>query len=64
MDQLVGAEEIADRLGVSGPTVVHNWSFRYDDFPAPVVQRTRAKLWYWPEIAAWARSTGRYPKGS
>jgi predicted DNA-binding transcriptional regulator AlpA len=62
VDQLVGAVEIAERLRVSAPTVVHNWRDRYEDFPAPVVVRTRAILWYWPEIEAWARRTRRLPQ--
>ncbi len=62
MDHPVDASQIAERLNVHGRQVVQNWIHRYPEFPQPVVQRTRAKLWYWPEVAAWARSTGRYPK--
>ncbi len=64
MDQLVDAGEIADRLGVSGRQVVQNWVHRYEDFPEPVVRRTRAVLWYWPDIKTWAHQTGRDPKSS
>jgi predicted DNA-binding transcriptional regulator AlpA len=59
VDQLVDAAEIADRLGVSGRQVVQNWMHRYDDFPEPVVRRTRAVLWYWPDVKKWIHQTGR-----
>ena len=59
VEQLVDAAEIAERLGVSGRQVVQNWVHRYEDFPTPAVRRTRAVLWYWPEVKTWARQTGR-----
>jgi hypothetical protein len=58
-DQLVGAAEIADRLGVARPQVVHLWRTRYPDFPEPVAQLRQALVWYWPDIERWARRTGR-----
>lgn len=59
MEQLVGAAEIADRLGVKRPQVVHSWRTRYADFPAPVVKLRQALIWHWPDVAKWARKTGR-----
>jgi hypothetical protein len=59
IDQLVGAVEIADRLGVARPQVVHDWRRRHEDFPAPVAVISRVGLWYWPEVERWARATGR-----
>ena len=59
MDQLVGAAEIADRLGVQRPQVVHSWRARHNDFPAPVAQLRTALVWYWPDVERWARATGR-----
>jgi chromosome partitioning protein len=59
VDQLVGAAEIAQRLGVGKSTVVHDWRYRYSDFPAPVAQLKAALVWDWRDIEAWARKTGR-----
>ncbi|MEI7506110.1 MAG: hypothetical protein WCK23_04760 [Actinomycetes bacterium] len=36
LDYLVGATEIAKRLGVARPQVVHEWRKKHADFPAPV----------------------------
>ena len=52
--ELVGAAEIAERLGVSLHTV-HSWRRRHDDFPAPVAQLRQALVWAWPDVAAWAQ---------
>ncbi len=58
-DGLVGAAEIAARLGVRRPQVVHDWRRRHADFPAPVATLHAALVWYWPDVEAWARRTGR-----
>lgn len=60
-DQLVGAAEIAARLGVKRPQVVHDWRRRHPDFPEPVVSLRQAMIWHWPDIEAWARGTKRLP---
>lgn len=59
MDQLVGAAEIATRVGVAPPQVVHDWHRRHTDFPAPVATLRQAMVWHWPDVEAWARRTGR-----
>ena len=59
MDELVGAAEIAERLGVGKSTVVHDWRRRHADFPAPVSELSMGLLWYWPDVEAWARTTKR-----
>lgn len=59
MDQLVGASEIATRLGVARPQVIHEWRRRHQDFPAPVASLAMGHLWNWPEVERWAKSTGR-----
>jgi hypothetical protein len=59
VDQLVGAKEIADRLGVSGPQVVHEWRRRHADFPSPAATLTMGLVWAWPDDERWARATGR-----
>jgi predicted DNA-binding transcriptional regulator AlpA len=58
-EQLVGAAEIASRLGVKRPQVVHDWRRRYEDFPEPVAHLRQALVWYWPDVDRWARATGR-----
>lgn len=54
MDQLVGAAEIAERLGVKRPNVVHDWRRRYADFPPPVASLRQALVWAWPDVEKWA----------
>ena len=58
VDDLVGAAEIAGRLGVARQ-VIHQWRQRHPDFPAPVLELDRAHVWHWPDVEAWARKTGR-----
>lgn len=59
VDHLVGAAEIAERLGAARPQVVHEWRRRYEDFPEPVAQLRQALVWNWPEVERWAKTTGR-----
>ena len=59
VSQLVGAAEIATRLGVSRPQVVHTWRRRYDDFPEPVLILDMGLIWYWPDVERWATASGR-----
>jgi hypothetical protein len=56
---LVGAAEIADRLGLQHVTSVHAWRRRYDDFPEPTIELKMGLIWRWSEVEAWARRTGR-----
>jgi hypothetical protein len=56
---LVGATEIAERIGVSHPETVHAWRRRYPDFPKPVAKLKQAMVWYWPDVQRWAKRTGR-----
>jgi len=58
-DDLVGAAEIAERLGLAQVQTVHTWRRRYEDFPEPVARLRQALIWDWPEVAAWARASGR-----
>jgi hypothetical protein len=59
VENLVGAAEIAERLGVKRQQVVHDWRRRYPDFPLPVARLRQALIWNWPEVERWARATGR-----
>jgi predicted DNA-binding transcriptional regulator AlpA len=56
---LVGAHEIAHRLGVARPQVVHEWRRRHQDFPSPVATLKTALIWDWREVEQWARDSGR-----
>ena len=58
-DDLVGAAEIAERLGLAQIQTVHTWRRRYDDFPEPVAQLKQALIWSWDDVDRWARRTGR-----
>ena len=57
--QLVGAAEIAERLGVARSQTIHVWRARHADFPEPVAELRQAMIWYWPDVAEWARATRR-----
>ncbi len=59
MEDLVGAAEIAERLGAARPQVVHEWRHRHADFPEPVAQLRQALVWSWSDVERWARGTGR-----
>ena len=59
MEHLVGAAEIAERLGVKRPHLIHDWRRRYPEFPAPVVVLKGTMVWIWGEVELWARNTGR-----
>ena len=56
---LVGAHEVAERLGLSHAQSVHTIRKRNLDFPAPVATLKTALIWDWREIEAWALRTGR-----
>lgn len=59
---LVGAHEIAMRLQVARPQVVHEWRKRHYDFPQPLVCLHAALVWDWAEVERWAFCTGRLPE--
>ena len=59
VDNMVGAAEIAARLGLSHTQTVHTWRRRYPDFPEPVAKLEQALVWNWPDVERWAKATGR-----
>lgn len=59
VDHLVGSVEIASRLGVARPQVIHDWIRRHPEFPRPVATLARVRIWAWPDVERWARRTGR-----
>ncbi len=64
MNDLVGAAEIAERLGIAHAQTVHNFVRRHPDFPAPVTKLRQAMVWDWNDVAAWAVATGRLAEGT
>ena len=54
----VGAADIAARLGVK-PVTVRQWQARYITFPAPRWHVNGQAAWDWPDVEAWAATTGR-----
>lgn len=59
VEDLVGAAEIAARLGMRQNHTVHEWRKRYADFPAPIAELAMGHVWSWTEVARWAKRTGR-----
>lgn len=58
-ENLVGAHEIAQRLGMRRPQVVHEWRRRHEDFPKPIATLKTALIWDWQEVKRWAEKTSR-----
>ena len=56
---LVGAHEIAERLGLAFPNLVHTWRRRHADFPEPVAELQAGVIWDWTDINEWLYKTGR-----
>ena len=56
---LVGANEIAERLGLSHSQSVHTIRKRHTDFPGPIAALKTALIWDWRDIEGWARDTHR-----
>ena len=63
VEHLVGTAEIAARLGVKRPQVVHDWRRRHPDFPEPIAVVSGVHVWAWPDVKRWAIATGRLAKG-
>jgi hypothetical protein len=59
VNQMVGAAEIAERLGMRSASLVHDWRKRYPDFPQPVATLKAGLVWAWPDVEKWAKATGR-----
>ena len=59
VDDLVSAEEIADKFNLSHVQQVSTWARRHADFPKPIKKLQRVQIWHWPDVEAWAKATGR-----
>lgn len=64
---LVDVTTIAERLQVN-PATVSRWTSRRSQwfqasFPKPIdAPYVHHRMWLWPEVRAWARSTRRLPR--
>ncbi len=56
-EDLIGASEVAEILGLSHHNSVSTYMSRYDDFPKPVVDKSngRIRLWLRSEIKSWGQ---------
>jgi glutathione-regulated potassium-efflux system ancillary protein KefG len=56
-EDLVGAAEVAELLGLAHYNSVTTYLHRYEDFPKPVVDlsRSRVRLWLRQDIEKWKR---------
>jgi predicted DNA-binding transcriptional regulator AlpA len=57
-EDLWDSQEVADYLGLSTNRAVSTYHGRYEDFPAPVINKGkgRAMLWYRRDIETWSAS--------
>ena len=67
VELLVGASDIRERLGMARTQDVHTLRRRDPTFPEPVRilggGPTRGiHVWYWPDVATWARRKGVKPE--
>jgi|Laugresbdmm110sn_1035088.scaffolds.fasta_scaffold159011_2 hypothetical protein len=58
-ENLVGAMDIAKRLGYAFPNIVHQWRKRYKGFPKPLATLSMGSIWDWKEVEDWAVRTKR-----
>ena len=60
-EDLIGAAEVAEILGLKHHNSVTTYVHRYEDFPKPVVDisQSRIRLWLRQEIEEWAEERRR-----
>ena len=58
-DQLVDIAETAEIIGLDNQRGVSVYRRRYDDFPEPVIEKSRCVLWLRQDIEQWAKTRGR-----
>ncbi len=62
VEHLVGAREIAERLGLVRVQALHYLRRTDPTFPAPVwtapTQGGTGSVWYWPDVRKWAKAAG------
>ena len=54
-EDLIGAADVAEILGLAHANSVTTYLHRYPDFPRPVVDlpRSHARLWLRPDVTKW-----------
>lgn len=60
---LVGSQEICERLGWAHPEQVHNARRRDPSFPQPFATLGACIIWSWTDVREWAVRTGRLSVG-
>jgi predicted DNA-binding transcriptional regulator AlpA len=58
-DHLVDLTETAALIGLDNPRGVSVYRRRYDNFPAPVIEKGRCVLWLRQDVEAWSRARRR-----
>jgi predicted DNA-binding transcriptional regulator AlpA len=60
-EDLVGAAEVAEILGLSSANSVSTYRSRYADFPDPVVvlEKSRISLWLRQDVETWNAARSR-----
>lgn len=58
MDEVLGATDLALRLGVTRQRI-QQIAKVYPDFPRPV-QLARGRVWYWSEVLVWVKAHERH----
>lgn len=54
LDDLIDADGVREALGLENVGTVYTYRRRYDDFPAPVIDRGRGSLWSRRDVKRWA----------
>lgn len=58
-EDLIDATEVAAIIGLSRGSNVSLYRRRHDDFPEPLVEKSRCVLWRRQDVEQWAKATGR-----
>lgn len=58
-DDLVTTLDIARAVGMY-PSAVSNWAARHEDFPKPVYQRPKCRLYLWSQVREWLTTPRTY----
>jgi len=56
VEDLIDARTVASMVGLAHSNSVATYLHRYADFPRPVFDRPRCKVWSRNDVAAWVKS--------
>jgi hypothetical protein len=60
VSDLLGASDLADRLGFDHVSSIHKLRRRHASFPEPItVINGTHQIWKWPDVEAWGKANGR-----